>query len=60
MKDAEDSADDTDSTGQGNSLRLVHSEKRERLLLKTLIKEMKGQEKRKRVKLSFDEGPDVA
>jgi len=53
-----------DLKSSANVLRLVDSVKRESLLpdprLKTVIEEMKERQKSKRVRLTFDDGPEAA
>jgi hypothetical protein len=64
VKEPEDDTDRIESRAEPLGLRLVHSEKRERLLpdpkLKTLIEEMKGRMKRERVRVTIDDGPEAA
>jgi hypothetical protein len=64
MEDPEDNTDVIKHPGEDSHLRLVPAAKRESLRpdseLKTLIEKMKGKEKRRRVRLSFDDDPDAA
>lgn len=64
MEEPEDETNIIEHLSEGNGLRLVPAEKRERLLpdpkLKAVIDEVKGNQRRKRVKLLLDDGPEAA
>ena len=64
MKEDEDDTDIIDSLTEASRLRLVYSAAKESLLPdpkhKALIEEMRGRQKKKRVRLRVDDGPDAA
>jgi len=64
MKEPEDDADIIAHLNERKGLRLVPTEQRASLppdpKLKALIEEVKGKQRRKRVRPTFDDGPDAA